>query len=236
MYGYNSLINNIHNLKVLDLAHRGYALESKESTLKAFENAISQNTDGLEFDIHQTQDGVLVVNHDTYLFNNKAIKSLTFQRIREQTDIPTLKEVLLLAKKHNKTIWIEIKSSYLYPNIIDNLISLLIQNNYLERTVVQSFNLDDLKYIHSQNLEIKLLKLSIFMENDIPDYIDYLGLPIAFGVIFYPLLEDMSLKEYKIILWRESSIFEHPYFIKRLIGLGVTGLMLDRPLKVFQNN
>lgn len=45
-------------------AHRGASLECPENTLAAFARAIELGADGLEFDVHPTRDGALVVVHD----------------------------------------------------------------------------------------------------------------------------------------------------------------------------
>ena len=45
-------------------AHRGAAAERPENTLPSFERALELGADALEFDVHATGDGVLVVAHD----------------------------------------------------------------------------------------------------------------------------------------------------------------------------
>ncbi|MCY4546119.1 MAG: glycerophosphodiester phosphodiesterase [Gemmatimonadetes bacterium] len=48
----------------LVIAHRGGAAQWPENTLYAFRNAIESGADALEFDVHATSDGKLVVIHD----------------------------------------------------------------------------------------------------------------------------------------------------------------------------
>ena len=45
-------------------AHRGAAAEQPENTLASFARALELGADALEFDVHATRDGVLVVSHD----------------------------------------------------------------------------------------------------------------------------------------------------------------------------
>jgi glycerophosphoryl diester phosphodiesterase len=45
-------------------AHRGAAAEQPENTIPSFERALEVGADALEFDVHATRDGVLVVSHD----------------------------------------------------------------------------------------------------------------------------------------------------------------------------
>jgi glycerophosphoryl diester phosphodiesterase len=57
-----------HNLPVaLVYAHRGGAKLRPENTLVAFDHGLSLGADGLEFDVHLSRDGVVVVHHDATL-------------------------------------------------------------------------------------------------------------------------------------------------------------------------
>jgi len=49
------------------VAHRGGALLRPENTLLAFDHGMSLGADGLEFDVHLSRDGVVVVHHDATL-------------------------------------------------------------------------------------------------------------------------------------------------------------------------
>lgn len=53
--------------KPLIVAHCGDLQTAPESTLAAFERAIMKGADVLEFDVHLTKDGALVIHHDYYL-------------------------------------------------------------------------------------------------------------------------------------------------------------------------
>jgi glycerophosphoryl diester phosphodiesterase len=48
-------------------AHRGGSALAPENTLMAFERGISLGADGIELDVHLSQDGVVVVHHDRLL-------------------------------------------------------------------------------------------------------------------------------------------------------------------------
>lgn len=224
------------NKSTLDIAHRGYALKNQESTIQAFKYAIKQNTDGLELDIRQTHDRVIIVSHNKKIkIFNKDIKELDFYHIQKSTKIPTLEKIIQVAKKYNKTVWIEIKESSLYKGIIDNLLYIIKKENYENNIIIQSFNLNDLTYIHEKNKNIKLLKLNIFVfsYHSIPSYIDYIGLPILTGILDCNLIDKVHKKGYKIIFWRESSLSENKYFINFLKKKGADGFMLDKPLRFF---
>ena len=48
-------------------AHRGGSALRPENTIAAFDHGLSLGADGLEFDVHLSRDGVVVVHHDTTL-------------------------------------------------------------------------------------------------------------------------------------------------------------------------
>jgi glycerophosphoryl diester phosphodiesterase len=51
----------------LVFAHRGGAALRPENTIAAFDNGLGLGADGLEFDVHLSRDGVVVVHHDRTL-------------------------------------------------------------------------------------------------------------------------------------------------------------------------
>jgi glycerophosphoryl diester phosphodiesterase len=51
----------------LAFAHRGGAALRPENTVEAFDHGLSLGADGLEFDVHLSRDGVVVVHHDETL-------------------------------------------------------------------------------------------------------------------------------------------------------------------------
>jgi len=53
--------------RTLIVAHRGDSERYPENTIAAFEQAIKKGADTIEFDVHMSADGRLVVHHDYYL-------------------------------------------------------------------------------------------------------------------------------------------------------------------------
>lgn len=108
--------------KTLLIAHRGDTIEAPESTLPAFAGAIAKGADAIEFDVHVTRDGELIIHHDTYLGRTETasgyISDYTFDELRsldvgswfnkrfEGTRMPSLREVLDL---RNETVRFEIE-------------------------------------------------------------------------------------------------------------------------------
>ncbi len=224
---------------VLDLAHRGYAAKNEEASFNALQYALEKNTDGLEFDLRQTKDGIVVLSHEHKIkeINNEKVENLSYQEIKKYTKIISLQDAVLIAKKYNKPIWIELKNSELYPKMIDVVLSIIVEQNYVSNTVIQSFSLNDLTTIHELNKDIKLLKLYITNSNykELPRYIDYVGLPIVVGFFSLNIINNAHDLGRKVIFWRESGFFESKFVIKSLIKRGADGFMVDKPLPEILN-
>ena len=80
------------------IAHRGASWERPENTLPAFERAIELGADFVEFDVHATADGELVVTHDPP---------------RRRRGLPTLEEALDLCRGRIG-VMVELKRPYRY--------------------------------------------------------------------------------------------------------------------------
>src|SRR5204863_7359224 len=129
------------------VAHRGGSHLAPQNTLAAFRNALTLPVDAIELDVHMSRDGYAIVFHDytvDKLTNGHGnILDLDFAYLRslnaaahfpggwpEPQQIPTLREVLDLAKGHTQ-VHIELKPSKRdmkhktygrYPYIVETVI------------------------------------------------------------------------------------------------------------------
>ena len=130
----------------------GYA---PENTLTSFALAVEQGADLIEFDIHLSRDGELIVMHDAEIARtcdgNGLIKNLTLAKIKRLDAgvkfdawfrgerVPTLSEVLDWAKQLIPLV-IEIKGDPLPPvGIGEKLIRTLTDFAMLDQVVITSF-------------------------------------------------------------------------------------------------
>ena len=229
-----SLFLTVH-AQVLDIAHRGYASVNPESTLQAFMRAHEQGADGLEFDVRQTKDNILVVAHDAKLptLSNLTISEVYFSDLFMRSDVPSLEEVLIFAKQVDQTVWLEIKQSHLYPNIIDHVIALIDQYDIGSKTVIQSFNHNDLMMINKERPNLRLLALysTNFHFNNVPYFADYVGLPMLQNYLNASLISRLHEQNKQVIFWRTDSNSESKETLQQFINAGANGFMLDRSLK-----
>lgn len=151
----------------LNFAHRGASYEAPENTLAAFLLAAELGADGVELDVHLSQDGEVVVIHDFALESTSngqglvrdktlsALKQLdaggwfdpSFSGLR----IPTLQEVIDAVGDH-LLLNIELKTKSLRDNGLAEAVVRTIEDNHLlDRVVVSSFNPLALRWIKQLN-------------------------------------------------------------------------------------
>src|ERR1700730_1532409 len=103
-------------------AHRGVSRLWPENSLLAFRNAIALGADFIEFDVHLSKDGELVVIHDPTLdrttsgsgsVKDRSVAELKVLRLKDKagalTDesVPTLDEVTAVAAKGKRRMLLE---------------------------------------------------------------------------------------------------------------------------------
>jgi glycerophosphoryl diester phosphodiesterase len=138
-------------------AHRGGALLWPENSLLAFRNAISLGADYLEFDVHLSRDGEVVVIHDPTLdrtttgtgpVREKILAELRTLRLKDrrgavtEEPLPTLDEVTAIAADGRRHMLLEIKSDdqrRRYPGIEEKVVAVLDRHGMSASTVVMAF-------------------------------------------------------------------------------------------------
>lgn len=182
--------------KLQIVARCGDLVHAPESTLPAFEQAVSNGTDAVEFDVHLTEDGELVVHHDFYLgrtnngrgyigdFSLAELKALDagswFGPQFSGEKIPTLGEVLALGKGRIR-FEVDMKSS-----------SLAFLNRLIDE--ISSFDVVDQVELTSAHTPLLIQAKEL-----LPD--------IRTGMFFYPLPEWMqpALGQQHILDWMTLS-------------------------------
>lgn len=241
-YGVHVLLRTPALTGLQIIAHRGGPTDAPENTLAAFRNAITLGADWLEFDVQMTKDGALVVIHDETVDRTTngtgAVRDLTLKQIRsfdagQGEKVPTFEEVLQLAKTNRVKILPETKSAELYPGIEEILLRALEQANYLDQTVIQSFNADSLEKLHRLNPQAKLCslyglwKLSISSPPGDAQYV----CPMAEMVLLNPgMIRQAHQEGRQVFIWFE--VLENPFGLSFMRFFGADGLIVDDPASV----
>ncbi|MFQ5828558.1 MAG: glycerophosphodiester phosphodiesterase [Candidatus Methylomirabilia bacterium] len=144
--------------RTLLAAHRGGARLWPENSLLAFKNVIGLGVDLIEFDVHLTRDGHVVVLHDPTLERTttgvgevRAARLAELRQVRLKDrdggetgePIPTLEELLDLVAPTPVGMLLEIKTASRrerYERIEEKVLDLLRSRGLAGRTVIMSFH------------------------------------------------------------------------------------------------
>lgn len=147
------------------LAHRGYPKKYPENTFSSFQAALDLSFTHLELDVQLTKDGVPVVIHDTTVnrtTNGKGrVIDYLFDDLRKLDagggqPIPTLQEVLKLAKGRAK-VDIELKQSGdLYPGLEEKVLGTIRECGVKDEVFVTSFDHYSIMKMRELSSEIDL--------------------------------------------------------------------------------
>jgi len=148
-------------------AHRGGAALWPENSLHAFRQALALGVDVLEFDLHLTSDGEVVVLHDPTLdrtstargaVRDQRLADLAGARLKARdgtiTDerVPTLAQVLELVVERPTTVELvpEIKvdaNRQRYDGIEEKVLALLRSRGLLARATMQAFQPETIRRV-----------------------------------------------------------------------------------------
>lgn len=165
--------------------HRGWSAKYPENTMASFIAALEIGVDGLEFDVHLSKDGEIVVIHDANLSRTTNgqgyVEDSTFEQLRTLDAgswfdknftgqvIPTLNEVLELASLQPRRVKLNIELKLgraPYAGLGDKVWQKVCSYGLMNETIISSFNhfaLRDLKQIH------KDAKIAILYQDGLVD-------------------------------------------------------------------
>lgn len=140
----------------LVIAHRGASADHPENTLDAFEAALAQGADWVEFDVRRTADDEVVVHHDATLADGTVIVDCAASDLPES--IPTLAAVLDACGPMGVNI--EIKSD---PNesdyddeypVVGLVLDAIRARLTKDRALISSFDMGAINAVHDHRSNI----------------------------------------------------------------------------------
>lgn len=153
------------------IAHRGYKTKFiKENTMEAFTNASNNDFYGIEFDVHKTRDGKLVVIHDSFIDRvsngHGLVRDMTYEELSKYnfgskespSKIPLLRDVLDKYKDLMKIV--ELKCDVVLDDVLDFID---------DKTYFMSF---DTRLIEKLSKKYSKLKFGVlnYVLNSVVDY------------------------------------------------------------------
>lgn len=231
--------------------HRGSKGNYPENSMLAFKKAIKAGVDGMEFDIHMTKDGELVVIHDATLERTTTgtgyIKDHTLEEIRNFSIgakftefkhyncswdceiVPTLAEVLQLCKEHDLEVNVELKTyEVAYPGIEEATLQVVEEVGYNpEKVIYSSFHLPTILRIQKLDSSVKtawLLEHFIPMPADYIETLEFEALHMDKKIVLANFEYWQSVAD-QLRIWTVNDEEE----MRKLISLGVSAIITDYP-------
>lgn len=229
---------------MITVAHRGASFFAPENTQSSFQKAFDLGADFLEFDIHLSKDGELIVIHDDKVDRTTNgvgyVKDFTLAELKELDaggkfhssfsgeQIITLNE--LLAEFYGKIgLLIEIKKPAMYPGIEEKVVSLLKEYNGLNSIIVQSFDIESMRKMHLllPELEIALLMkpsvqhLSSRKIKDLTSFSTYINFNVTYAN--KQMVDQVHNYGGKVLVWSTNN----QYWVDKAFQYGVDGIITD---------
>ncbi|MED4123789.1 glycerophosphodiester phosphodiesterase [Halalkalibacterium halodurans] len=150
--------------KMINIAHRGASGHAPENTMAAFQKGFDMKADYIEFDVHMTKDGELVLMHDLTVDRTTNghgyVSDLTLDEINQLDagswfhedfageKVPTFEETLD-AFRGKVGLLIELKSTERYLGMEEKVAEALkerkMDRNSNHKVIIQSFNHESMK-------------------------------------------------------------------------------------------
>lgn len=235
---------------LLNIAHRGFSGKYPENTLLSFTKAMEENVNMIELDITLSQDGEIIVFHDSTLLRvsglNKHIRDLPLDKIHdlevgswmhsefEGLKVPKLTDVFEIIDEFT-LINIEIKheaSSFIHRKLEIKLLSLIKAYKMERQVIISSFNPMIVNRI--RKLEPRVSTAYLITQN-MNSFLIYLLSTInaRFVHVDFKYLNQKNIKKIKeanlkIMTYTLNSSDEY----EKALALGVHGIFTDCPDKL----
>lgn len=228
-------IDNREKDDIICIGHRGAMGYEPENTLRSFAKAVELGADMVELDARITKDGYIVVIHDESVDNithgkySGYVRDMTLQELRKiefeyGEKIPTLNEVIEFCIDKQVGVNIEVKDK----NIEKNIYNIISSYNYLDKTLISSFDYNTLYKFKEIDSDLKLGLL--FDENEELWYKKALSLGVysinpIYTKIDKHMIDDAHFLGIKVIAWTVNKR-ENMEILK---DYGVDGIITDFP-------
>ncbi|MEJ8647411.1 glycerophosphodiester phosphodiesterase family protein [Streptomyces sp. MS1.AVA.3] len=244
------------------VAHRGASSYAPENTLASIDAAERLGFEWVENDVQRTKDGELVILHDNSLARTTDVEQVfpgrspwnvsdfTLNEI-EKLDagswfgpkfrgerVPTLEDYMDEVENNDQSLLMELKSPELYPGIELQTLTELRRAGWLDkkhvkrRLIIQSFNADAIKTVHTLRPDIKTGFLGNPSVADLPKFAKYCDQinPVHTAVTPEYVAAVHGLKgPHRRTLDLYTWTVDDPAVAVKVAGLGVDGIITNKP-------
>ena len=214
-----------------------------ENTMAAFREAIAAGSDGIEFDVRLTRDGVPVIIHDSTLRRTTGlphrIADLTWPELEGlNVGVPSLEQLFTLFGQNELSLYLEMKSDSPVERepLARACCKLINEFRFKSRVFVECFDLPALEVVKRIDPEIKtaaLFEPGLFKPSVLSDEIilNRATAIAASAVALHHRIARGSLVQkakdagFAIAVWT----VDDPTWIERARGIGIDALITNNP-------
>ena len=227
----------------LIIGHRGASAVAPENTMAAFREAIAAGSDGIEFDVRLTRDGVPVIIHDSTLRRTTGlphrITDLTWPELEAlNVGVPSLEQLFTLFDENDLGLYLEMKSDSPAERepLARACCKLINQYSFKARVFVECFDLPALEVVKKIDPEIKtaalfepgLFKPSVLSDQLILNRATAIGasaLALHHRIARASLVKTAKDKGLGVAVWT----VDDPTWIERARSMGIDALITNNP-------
>ncbi|MGW0433120.1 glycerophosphodiester phosphodiesterase [Micromonospora sp. NPDC003197] len=230
------------------IAHRGASSAAPENTLIAQDVARRGGANWIETDVQPSKDGVPFILHDSTVDRTTngtgAIRTLTSTQLKALdagswfapyyagVRLPTLAEQLADLRDRGGNMFLEIKSGHTKAEV-SQIVSVIRQQSMTERVLVQSFDVDALRYARELAPELPLGLIRSTLDADPVATATELGLaaynPSNAALLTKPaIIADLHRAGVAMMVWTVDTAGSW----QQLEQLGVDGIVTNRPAEL----
>lgn len=225
------------NYHVICYAHRGASAYEVGNTMAVFRLAVEQGADGIETDIRETLDGVLVLSHDDELKAASgevySIRETAYEQLRflgfstgdKAYKICTLDELLSEFSKANLQFALEIK----VPGIEKKVVDVVQKYGIEEKTVITSFQWEYIENVLRINPMMKTGYLIDAITVEIINKIQEAGVYEVCPKCITVTKNDVEHCHSLGLLIRPWGLASNRKELKRMCEMGVDGFTFNDP-------
>ena len=229
--------------KPMIMAHRGYSELCPENTLPAFKECVDRDFQAAELDVQMLADGTIIVLHDDNFKRttgyDKNVWEATYDEIKDLdngsffdeefrgTKIPTLDEVIKLAKTSKDVLFlnIEIKRTGHDDGIVQKVIDIIDQNDFYSYCDITSQDYATLEEVREIDPNVLTAYTSVIGIGDIEtlDAADIISINETFAT--YENIERIHHAGKYVFVWTVNE----EDTMQQLVSLNVDAILTNNP-------
>ena len=226
----------------LIIGHRGASAVAPENTMAAFREAISVGSDGIEFDVRLTRDGVPLIIHDNTLRRTTGLRhrvaDLTWHELEAlDVDVPSLEQLFTLFEANDLMLFLEMKVDSVaeHAPLAEACCKMIDEYSFKQRVTIECFDLKALEVVKNINGEFKTAALfqqtlsgPTLSDQRIIDQATAVGasaLALHYRLAREPLVQKAIDADLRVAVWT----VDDPAWIARAKSMGIHALITNDP-------